>query len=103
MRLTNMDEEPDDPRVTDEEWAAAKRVADDAVAGFAALLPAAQLMAYRAELIAHMVADPEGRALLRRTLADPEVDASGALPKDPPRDAGATALSSVDGAKKASG
>lgn len=85
--------------MTDEEWAGANRIVDRAIADYRRVLPPAQLEAYRAELIAHLVSDPEGRTLLRRTLSDPVVQASDAVPKAvaPPSAATAAAKKKVSG------
>lgn len=70
------------PAITDEEWAAAIRIVTQAIRDYAGVLPEAQLEAYRNELLAHLTADPAGRALLRRTLADPVVEASDDVAKE---------------------
>lgn len=79
----NDDDQPPGPAITDEEWDAAALIVEAAADEFRATVPAQRLEAYCDELAAYLLCDPEGRALLRRTMADPQVGSSDAVAKAP--------------------
>lgn len=87
QRVPSPNPSPADPSREDAEWQAATDIVAEACRSFAHVLPPAQLAAYAAELRAYFFADPEGRALLRRTLEDPGVTASDDVARTAPADA----------------